>query len=75
MITAASSRNQFYVEAGRADFEVANLEDFDPGDRRFDLIFAVRVRLFHCEPEHTHSIVGPWLGPGGRLETFFDPPV
>jgi ubiquinone/menaquinone biosynthesis C-methylase UbiE len=74
MIEAATRRNAEYVEAGRAEFLVADLEDLDLGDRHFDKIFAVRVGLFHREPERARSIVERWLAPGGAVLVFFDPP-
>ena len=69
MIEAASRRNAAYIEAGRAEFLVADL-----GDRRFDKIFAVRVGLFHREPQRARSLVEPWLAPGGEVFAFFDAP-
>jgi ubiquinone/menaquinone biosynthesis C-methylase UbiE len=75
MIEAATRRNAAYVEAGRAEFLVADLEDLDLlGDRRFDKIFAVRVGLFHREPERARGLVEPWLAPGGEAFAFFDAP-
>ncbi len=74
MIAAARRRNAPCVEAGRAEFVVATLEDLDLGDRRFDLIFAVRVGLFHREPERARALVEPWLAPRGTVRAFFDPP-
>ena len=74
MIQAATRRNASYVEAGRADFLVADLEDLDLGDRRFDKIFAVRVGLFHREPERGRGTVERWLAPGGAVFVFFDEP-
>jgi ubiquinone/menaquinone biosynthesis C-methylase UbiE len=74
MIRAATRRNATYIEAGRAEFLVATLEDLDLGDRRFDKIFAVRVGLFHRDPERARSIVERWLAPGGGIFVFFDPP-
>ena len=74
MIQAATRRNAAYVEAGRAEFLVASLEDLDLGDRRFDKIFAVRVGLFHREPERARGIVERWLAPGGAVFVFFDEP-
>jgi ubiquinone/menaquinone biosynthesis C-methylase UbiE len=74
MIEAAARRNAAYVEAGTAEFLVAELEDMDLGDRRFDTIFAVRVGLFHREPERTRALAERWLAPGGRLTAVFDPP-
>src|ERR687893_1166397 len=74
MIQAATRRNAAYVEAGRAEFLVASLEDLDLGDRCFDKIFAVRVGLFHRDPGQTRGIVERWLAPGGEVFTFFDLP-
>jgi ubiquinone/menaquinone biosynthesis C-methylase UbiE len=74
MIQAATRRNAAYIEAGRAEFLVASLEDLDLGDRRFDKIFAARVGLFHRHPERARSIVERWLAPGGAVFVFFDPP-
>jgi ubiquinone/menaquinone biosynthesis C-methylase UbiE len=74
MVEAAARRNAEHVRSGRAEFLVAHLEELDLGDRRFDKIFAVRVGLFHREPERAHGIVERWLAPGGTLLTVFDPP-
>jgi ubiquinone/menaquinone biosynthesis C-methylase UbiE len=74
MIVAASGRNAACVTAGKAEFLVRELEDLDLGDRRFDRVFAVRVGLFHREPERARGLVEPWLAPGGRVDAFFDPP-
>ena len=75
MIAAAKQRNAGHVDVGRAEFLVARLEDLDLGDRRFDVVFAVRVGLFHREPERARALVEPWLKPSGRLHAFFDPPI
>jgi ubiquinone/menaquinone biosynthesis C-methylase UbiE len=74
MIEAAARRNAAYVEAGRAEFLVARLEDLGLGDRQFDKVFAVRVGLFHREPERARRLVEPWLTPGGDVFAVFDPP-
>jgi SAM-dependent methyltransferase len=74
MIRAASRRNAAHVEAGRAEFLVADLEDLDLGDRRFDKIFAVRVGLFHREPARARGLAEKWLAPGGALSVFHDQP-
>jgi ubiquinone/menaquinone biosynthesis C-methylase UbiE len=74
MIEAAQRRNAEHVEAGRAEFLVAELEDLDLGERRFDKVFAVRVGLFHREPERARALVEPWLAPGGTITSVFDPP-
>jgi ubiquinone/menaquinone biosynthesis C-methylase UbiE len=75
MIDAAARRNAAYVEAGKAEFVVAKLEDLDLGDRRFDKIFAVRVGVFHREPDRAQAIAERWLAPGGEVSAFFDPPA
>jgi ubiquinone/menaquinone biosynthesis C-methylase UbiE len=75
MIEAAARRNAAHVEAGKAEFVVVSLEDVDLGDRRFDVIFAVRVGLFHREPERANALAERWLAPGGRVRAFFDPPA
>jgi hypothetical protein len=75
MIEAAARRNAACVETGKAEFLVMSLEEADLGDRRFDVIFAVRVGLFHREPERAHALVQPLLAPGGRVRAFFDPPT
>jgi ubiquinone/menaquinone biosynthesis C-methylase UbiE len=74
MIQAAARRNVANVEANKAEFLVATLEDLDLGDRRFDKTFAVRVGLFHREPERARGLAERWLAPGGALFVFFDPP-
>jgi ubiquinone/menaquinone biosynthesis C-methylase UbiE len=74
MIEAAARRNAAHVEAGRAEFLVMRLEELDLGARRFDKVFAVRVGLFHRAPERAHRLVEPYLAPGGRIVSVFDPP-
>jgi hypothetical protein len=75
MIDAAARRNAEHVAAGRAEFLVADLEDLGLGERRFDLVLAVRVGLFHREPERARALVAPWLAPGGTVHAPFDRPV
>ena len=75
MIEAATRRNAAYIEAGRAESLIADLEDLDLGDRRFDKIFAVRVGLFHREPECTRGIARRCLAPGGAIFVAFDRPT
>jgi len=74
MIEAARRRNAQHVDAGTAEFLIAELEELDLGERRFDKVFAVRVGLFHREPERARALVEPWLAPGGTITTVFDPP-
>lgn len=74
MIRAAARRNAAHVEAGRAEFIAADLEDLDLGDRRFDKIFASRVGLFYREPDRARGMVERWLSPGGGVFVFYDRP-
>jgi ubiquinone/menaquinone biosynthesis C-methylase UbiE len=73
MIEAAKRRNAAHVAAGKAEFLVADLQQLELGERRFDKIFAVRVGLFHRDPERAHRIVEEWLAPGGAVFAFYDP--
>lgn len=66
MIAAAARRNAAYVDAGQAEFLVGSLEELELGDRRFDKIFAVRVRAFEAR------LVERWLAPGGRIVSEYD---
>ena len=72
MISAAERRNAEWVGAGKAEFLVRELEDLDLGDRRFDLVFAVRVGLLHREPERGRRLIQPYLAPGGVLRSVYD---
>ena len=75
MIAAAELRNVEYVEDGKAEFLLGALEAFDLGERRFDIVFAVQVGLFHREPARAHEHASRWLAPGGRVHAFFDSPA
>ncbi len=74
MIAAAAERNAAHVAAGKAEFLLATLEELDLGARRFDVIFAVRVGLFHRDPARAHALAERWLAPGGAVTAVFDPP-
>ena len=74
MIEAATTRNAEHVERGRAELLVAELESLDLGQRRFDRILAVRVGLFHREPERARALAERWLAPGGELFVHYDEP-
>jgi hypothetical protein len=38
-------------------------------------VLAVRVALFHREPERARALVAPWLAPGGRVLSVYDTPA
>jgi ubiquinone/menaquinone biosynthesis C-methylase UbiE len=75
MIAAAAKRNALFVEAGRARFIHAEMEDAKLGRAKFDKVFAMRVRLFHDEPDRARELVERWLAPGGQLFVEYDEPV
>jgi ubiquinone/menaquinone biosynthesis C-methylase UbiE len=75
MVEAARRRNEEHIAAGRAEFLVMALEALELGERRFDVIFAARVGLFHREPERARALAEPWLAPGGRLVVAYDAPA
>jgi Methylase involved in ubiquinone/menaquinone biosynthesis len=74
MIAAATRRNSEHIASGRAELHVADLQEFEPQGRRFDLIVALRVGVFHREPKKAREIVKRWLKPGGRLVAEYDKP-
>lgn len=74
MIAVATRRNAAYVEGGVAEFLVGRLEDLDLGERRFEVILAVRVGLFHREPGRARRLAERWLAPGSALTAALDPP-
>lgn len=74
MIAAATRRNQRYVDSGRAQFQVTDVLKFNPGRRRFDKIFAVRIGLFHRDPALARRLLEPWLAPRGKIVLVYDEP-
>lgn len=74
MIAAARKRNAAHVDAGKLELVVASFEDLDLGDRRFDVLLAVRVGLFHREPERARRLAERWLVPGGTVVAVYDEP-
>ena len=74
MVDAAAKRNEAFVEAGLAQFIKAELESADLGERKFDKVLAMRVRLFHSEPKQAQQLVMRWLAPNGKLFVQYDEP-
>jgi hypothetical protein len=74
MIDAAIRRNKLHIDAGKAEFYVGDAVSFDPGQRRFDKVLAVRVGLFHRDPTLVHSLLDKWLRPHGRVTVVYDEP-
>ena len=74
MLDAAATRNAGFVQSGTAEFVEGAFEEVDLGKRRFDKIFAMRVGLFHREPERATQLAKRWLAPGGKLFVAYDEP-
>lgn len=45
------------------------------GDERFDKVLAMRVRLFHDEPDLARQLAERWLAPRGKLFVQYDEPA
>jgi hypothetical protein len=77
MIDAAVSRNQEYVDAGVAEFLLADAQDFNPGRMKFDKILAVRVALFHkgADAKRARDRLKKWLKPNGATFFIYDEPT
>jgi ubiquinone/menaquinone biosynthesis C-methylase UbiE len=75
MVDAASKRNAAFIESGVARFVCAPLESLDLGSERFDKILAMRVRIFHADPQRARELAQRWLSPGGKLFVEYDEPA
>jgi ubiquinone/menaquinone biosynthesis C-methylase UbiE len=75
MVDAATKRNRRFVDAGLAGFVQAELESLDLGNRKFDKVLAMRVRLFHEQPAQARELASRWLAPRGKLFVQYDEPA
>ncbi len=68
-------RNQVHVASGRLALETVDLADFDPGEARFDKLFAVNVNVFWTTPATEElARVRRALDHDGRLFLFYETP-
>jgi cyclopropane fatty-acyl-phospholipid synthase-like methyltransferase len=74
MIDAAVRRNKEYIEAGKAEFHLADAMKFDPGRQRFDKILAVRVGLLHRDEDQARRHLEKWLKSRGKILLVYDEP-
>jgi ubiquinone/menaquinone biosynthesis C-methylase UbiE len=74
MVDAAVKRNKSSVKSGVARFMHAAFESVDPGQEKFDKVFAMRVRLFHDQPDNARALAERWLAPSGKLFVEYDKP-
>lgn len=75
MVAMATRRNQSFVEAGVAEFVQSEFESLDLGDKRFDKVLAMRVRLFYEQPHQARKLAKRWLAPNGKLFVQYDEPT
>lgn len=75
MVDMATRRNQPFVGAGLATFMQSELESLDLGDKKFDKVLAMRVRLFHEHPEQARKLAKRWLAPRGKMFVQYDEPA
>jgi trans-aconitate methyltransferase len=68
-------RNPGHIASGRLKLQTVDVADFDPGEVRFDKVFAVNVNVFWTTPatEELARIRGA-LEPHGRLYLFYETP-
>jgi len=74
MVEMATKRNQSFVNAGLARFVHSEFESLDLGDVKFDKVLAMRVRLFHEQPQQATRLAKRWLAPKGNLFVQYDEP-
>jgi ubiquinone/menaquinone biosynthesis C-methylase UbiE len=75
MVEMATKRNQRFVDAGLAAFIQSELESLDLGEKKFDKVLAMRVRLFHEQPEQATRLARRWLAQRGMLFVQYDEPA
>lgn len=75
MVAAAARRTQAFVEAGVAEFVLSAFETLDLGNEKFDKVLAMRVRLFHEQPDQARKLAERWLTPKGELFVQYDEPA
>jgi SAM-dependent methyltransferase len=70
MIDRAVRRNARCVEEGGASFEAVGLSDADFRGMRFDMAFAINVRLFRVDARRELDVLREALKPTGALYLF-----
>ncbi len=74
-IERARRRNLEHVESGRLALEAVDIADFDPGNARFDTVFAVNVNVFWTTPAREElARIRKALADAGRLFLFYETP-
>jgi trans-aconitate methyltransferase len=74
MIETAARRNHDHIVSGKAVFEAVAFEELDPGEDRFDKVFAVHVALFWRQPAEALPRVRALLAAGGSFSLFHQLP-
>lgn len=73
-IDAARKLNIAHEVAGKLAVVQIDIEHFDVGSARFDIVFAINVNLFWIEADAALTIIRALLAPGGRLVLSYEPP-
>jgi cyclopropane fatty-acyl-phospholipid synthase-like methyltransferase len=69
-------RNPEHVASGRLELETVDVANFDPGEARFDKVFAVNVNVFWTTPATKElARIRRALDPDGRLFLFYETPT
>ena len=68
-------RNPEHVATGRLALETIDVADFDPGEARFEKVFAVNINVFWTTPATEElARIRRALGQDGRLFLFYETP-
>jgi trans-aconitate methyltransferase len=74
-IERARRRNPEHVASGRLALETVDMADFEPGEARFDKVFAVNVNVFWTTPATDElTRIRAALDPEGQLYLFYETP-
>jgi cyclopropane fatty-acyl-phospholipid synthase-like methyltransferase len=74
-IDRTRSRNREHVASGRLKLETVDLGDFEPGEARFDKVFAINVNVFWTTPAREElARIREALEHDGRLFLFYETP-
>lgn len=74
MIRLATQRNQAYITAGKATFQVADFAKAPLPANTFDKVIAFNVNFFWKKPEKELLLIKRSMKPGGQLFVFYQTP-
>lgn len=74
MIRLATQRNQAYITAGKATFQVADFVKAALPENTFDKVVAFNVNFFWKKPEKELLLIKRSMKPNGQLFVFYQTP-